>query len=96
MRRMLFLCGVLATVLMTPPVSPFCPGAVLAQERRLPQGEWCQRPPARSKQAHVCGCHQHACNVDPNDINNHSAHTDVQCLSYCRVADCRCEKDDCP
>lgn len=75
-----------------------CAGALLAmeQEKKTPPGEWCQRPPVQSEKAHACDCHKHDCDVDPNDINNRSAHTDPKCLNFCTVSQCMCEKMDCP
>lgn len=77
-----------------------CVGAVhaqlmAAQERKTPDGEWCQRPqPDMSKKAHACKCHEHDCS-DP-DPNHVSAHVDAECLNYCNVSGCRCGVHDCP
>lgn len=68
---------------------------VAAQERQLPNGEWCQRSVAKmTKQAHACECHKADC-TDP-DPDHLPAHVDAMCLSYCHVNDCRCTKMDCP
>jgi hypothetical protein len=68
--------------------------APAAQEKQLPPGEWCQRPPIASKKAHPCHCRQQDCrDPDPTHV---SAHVDVQCKSYCHVDACGCLKQDCP
>lgn len=100
---------IVVLALLVPAVGPslhLCVGAVAAQEgqfppgpspeRSTPKGEWCQRPPLRSNKAHACGCHAHNCQADPRDPNNHSAHTDPQCLNYCTVTQCQCPSQDCP
>ena len=68
--------------------------AQAAQERQLPPGEWCQRPPVTSPKAHPCTCHQHDCS-DP-DPTHVSAHVDQACQSFCHVDQCLCAKQDCP
>jgi hypothetical protein len=100
MRIVLGLSLLVAALQLPASLSMPCMGAlhaqaVAAQERKTPDGEWCQRPlPEMSKKAHACACHQHDCS-DP-DPNHVSAHTDAKCLNYCTVANCRCERTDCP
>lgn len=99
MKSLLLMVAVLLVVLQSPNLGHPCAGALHAQseEKRLPKGEWCQRPtPQMRKEAHACACHAHDCTKDPEDQNNRSAHTDAKCLSYCEVHACNCEKMDCP
>ena len=80
-------------------VPEMCLGAQLAvvhaQERKLPENEWCQRPEVpMPKGAHACSCHKADCaDGDPNHL---PAHTDPQCQSFCTVASCSCVFQDCP
>lgn len=70
---------------------------LIAQEKETKDGEWCQRAvPRMSKKAHACTCHQHACDKDPRDPNNLSAHTDPMCLNFCHTGKCLCSAIDCP
>lgn len=94
--------GALAVMSPEPPAlgSMPCMGAIhakamAAQERKTPEGEWCQRPdPQMGRKAHACACHQHDCS-DP-DPSHVSAHTDAQCLNFCTVSQCKCGVHDCP
>ena len=80
---------------MAPCVGAMHAKMMAAQERQTPDGEWYQRPvPDMPKKAHACACHEHNCS-DP-DPDHVSAHTDSQCLNFCTVAKCSCERMDCP
>ena len=104
MKPLLFALALVVVLSVGPSVPmEMCLGAQLAvvhatavklQERKLPDGEWCQRPASRmSTKAHACSCHKHDCADD--DPDHVSAHTDRACLSYCTVKDCRCAVMDC-
>lgn len=108
MKSLLLIVGVLLVIVQAPDLRHPCMGAIAAMvaqeqepappgERRLPKGEWCQRPvEGMRKEAHACSCHAHDCTKNPDDQNNRSAHTDANCLVFCDVKNCACEKMDCP
>ena len=101
MKARLVLTACLLAGSIAPTLSPLCLGAqhaiVMAsakQERKTPDGEWCQRPEANMpKEAHACDCHKQDCtDGDPEHV---PAHTDPMCLNFCTVSQCSCPGMDC-
>jgi len=67
--------------------------SVAQQERKLPEGEYCQPNMPNDMKAHLCDC-KRMCSNDPG--NPSVIIEDRKCKSYCTPSQCHCEVHGCP